>query len=134
MAWDDAKKAKAVELYLAGEPNPENSMEIVAEIADELDETVNGVRMILSKATQPDGSAVYIKKNPAKPSAAAGGTKAKAAGAASTRVSKEDAHNVLIAAIEAHGQTADTEIVTKMTGKAAQHFTALFGAITPAAE
>ncbi len=130
MAWDEAKKAKAVELYLAGEPTPENSMDIVGEIAEELQETVNGVRMILSKAPNPNGEGfVYIKKAPGA-KAASGGTAAKATGA-STRVSKEDAHNTLIAAIEAHGQTADSEIITKMTGKAAQHFTALFTAITP---
>ncbi len=129
MAWDDAKKAKAVELYRAGEPTPDNSMEIVAEIADELGETANGVRMILSKATNDDGSAVYIKKTPAKAGASTG-TAAKATGA-STRVSKEDAHNALTAAIEAHGQSADSEIISKMTGKAAQYFTGIFAAITP---
>lgn len=127
MAWDEAKKAKAVELYLEREPTPENSMEIVAEIADELEETANGVRMILSKAKNEDGSAVYIKKDPAAKSAAS--KTAKAGGAASTRVSKEDAHNALTAAIEAAGQKADSEIITKMTGKAAQYFTGLFSAL-----
>lgn len=122
MAWDDDKKAKVIEMYQEREPTPENSMEIVAEIADEVGETANGVRMILSKAN------VYVKKEGgAKPAAS---KTAKEGG--STRVSKEDAHNALIKAVEAHGQSADTEIVSKMTGKAAQHFTALFNAITPA--
>ncbi len=122
MAWDDAKKAKAVELYQEREPTPENSMEIVAEIADEMGETVNGVRMILSKAN------VYIKKDPAKASTS---SKTSTSGG-TTRVSKEDAHNALTAAIEASGQSADSEIITKMTGKAAQYFTGLFTAIKEA--
>ena len=59
MAWDDDKKAQAVEMYVKAEPTPENSMEIVKEIAEELDESPNGVRMILTKAE------VYVKKAPA---------------------------------------------------------------------
>jgi len=56
MAWDDEKKALAVSMYETAEPTPENSMEIVKDLADELEESPNGVRMILSKA------GVYIKK------------------------------------------------------------------------
>ena len=44
VAWDDDKKAEAVKLYEAAEPTPETSMEIVKDIADELDESPNGVR------------------------------------------------------------------------------------------
>ena len=122
MAWDDAKKAKVIEMYQEREPTPDNSMDIVADIAEEVGETANGVRMILSKAD------VYIKKNPASASAA-GKSKSSASGG-TTRVSKEDAHKALIEAVEAHGQSVDTEIVSKMTGKAAQHFTTIFNAIT----
>ena len=121
MAWDDAKKAKAIEMYQEREPTPENSVEIVAEIAEELGERANGVRMILSKG------GVYIKKDPAKASA----SKSSSSNGGGTRVSKEDAHNGLIAAIEAHGQSADSEIISKMTGKAAQYFTGVLNAITP---
>lgn len=116
--WTDEKKAKAVELYLAGKPTPENSMEIVKEVADELNESANGVRMILTKAE------VYVKKEAAKSSS----TKAAGDKPASTRVSKEDAHAQLVAAIEANGHTADMEIVSKLTGKAAIY---LAGVITP---
>jgi len=56
MAWDDEKKALAVSMYESAEPTPENSMEVVKDLADELDESPNGVRMILTKA------GVYIKK------------------------------------------------------------------------
>ena len=50
MAWDDAKKEAVIEAYEAAEPTPENSMEIVAELAEEFEESPNGVRMILTKA------------------------------------------------------------------------------------
>ena len=107
MAWDDAKKKKVVDLYLAGEPTPENSMEIVKEIADDLDESPNGVRMILSKA------GVYVTKTAsAKTSTAKSGT-------GTARVSKEDSQARLIAAINTIGATVDEEIISKLTGKAA---------------
>ena len=50
VAWTDEAKAQAVEMYTAEDPTPENSMEIVKEIAAELGESPNGVRMILTKA------------------------------------------------------------------------------------
>ena len=50
MAWTDESKAQAVEMYTAEEPTPETSMEIVKTIAEELNESPNGVRMILTKA------------------------------------------------------------------------------------
>jgi len=113
MAWDEARKAEAVKKYQAAEPTPANSMEIVKEIADEMGETANGVRAILTKAE------VYIKKD-GTPSATAG------AKPASTRVSKESSHADLTAAIEAAGHSADSEIISKLTGKAAVYFTGLF--------
>ena len=112
MAWDDDKKAQAVEMYAAESPTSENSMEIVKEIADELNESPNGVRMILSKA------GVYIKKAPA---AASGGN----AKAPSTRVSKQDAQDALVLAIQGAEKEVDMDIVSKLTGKAAQYFTTL---------
>ena len=50
MSWTDEKKQEAVEMYTAEEPTPENSMEIVKDIAEQLEESPNGVRMILTKA------------------------------------------------------------------------------------
>jgi hypothetical protein len=115
MPWDDDKKAEAVTMYEEANPTPENSMEIVKDIAAELDESPNGVRMILTKA------GVYVKK--------AAATKAAASGAAtSSRVSKADAIAALVAAISDAGLEVDEEIVSKLTGKAAQYFTSL---ITP---
>lgn len=112
MAWTDEKKAEAIKLYEDAKPTPENSMEIVKEVAEQLEETPNGVRMILSKA------GVYIKKAPA---AKASGGESKKGG--SKRVSKEDAQNALCEAIEGLGLEVDEDIITKMTGKAAQYFT-----------
>ena len=117
MAWDDDKKAQAISMYEEREPTPENSMDIVSEIADELGESPNGVRMILSKA------GVYVKKEPA---AGGGAAKSKTTKSASTRVSKEDAQAQLIAAIEAAGKEVDSDIISKLTGKAAVYFAGLF--------
>lgn len=108
MAWTDERKEQAIDAYQAANPTAENSMEIVKSIAEDMDESANGVRMILSKA------GVYVKKEQAASKKAASGDKP-----ASTRVSKEDAHAKLQAAIEATGAVADMEIVSKLTGKAA---------------
>jgi transposase-like protein len=115
--WTDELKAQAIEMYQEAEPTPENSMEIVAEIAKELGQSPNGVRMILSKAE------VYVKKDATAKKAT---TKA-AGGAASTRVSKEDAHAQLTAAIEGAGKEVDADIVSKLTGKAALYFAGVIG-------
>ena len=48
MAWDDDKKAQAVTMYEAAEPTPETSMEIVKDIAEELDESPNGCLLYTS--------------------------------------------------------------------------------------
>lgn len=122
MAWDDARRAQAIEEYKAGNPTGENSMDIVSDIADKMGESINGVRMILSKA------GVYITKEPAK-KAATGGTSGGASGATGgTRVSKGASHAALTAAIVAAGKTPDEEIISKLTGKAAVYFTSLFAA------
>jgi transposase-like protein len=107
--WDDEKRAQAVKMYQEREPTPENSMDLVKEIAEELGVSPNGVRMILSK------EGVYVKKSPS----AASTTETKSGG---TRVSKEEAHSRLTKAIEAKGGVADADIVSKLTGKAALYF------------
>ena len=118
MAWDDAKKEAVIEAYEAAEPTPENSMEIVAELAEEFEESPNGVRMILTKA------GVYIKKAPA-----SGGAKATSNGGGGGRVSKAAAIESLSAAINDAGQAVDEEILSKLTGKAAVYFTGVISAI-----
>ncbi len=120
VAWDDDKKAQAVSMYEEAEPTPETSMEIVKDIAEELDESPNGVRMILTKA------GVYVKKTPAAKSS--GST----TGGGSTRVSKAAAAEALVAALGDAGQPVDEEIIAKLTGKASQYFTSIITAINEA--
>jgi hypothetical protein len=115
MAWDDDKRQKAIDEYVAANPTAENSMEIVKQIAEDLDESPNGVRMILTKAE------VYVKK------AASAATSTKATGG--SRVSKQAAVEALSAAIRDAGQEVDEDIVTKLTGKAAQYFTDIINAV-----
>lgn len=125
MAWTDESRAKVISMYQEAEPTPENSMEIVQSIADELGDgtTANGVRMILSQAK------VYVTKTPAKKAASTGGS---ASGDKAPRVSKEAAQAALTAAIEEAGGDADNEIISKLTGKAAQYFTAVIAKINGA--
>jgi len=113
MAWDDDKKADAVDMYTNSEPTPETSMEIVKEIADELGESPNGVRMILTRA------GVYVKKTPASSSSSSG----------TGRVSKADAQEALSAAISDAGQEVDDSIISKLTGKAAVYLTGIINAL-----
>ena len=91
-AWTDETKALAVKMYTEGNPTADNSAELLKEIAENLDQTANGVRMILIKAE------VYVKKEPAK--ATAGAAKTGAAGTGAKRVSKEVQIGNLKAAIE----------------------------------
>jgi transposase-like protein len=108
--WTDESKAQAVEMYTAEEPTPENSMEIVKMIAEDLGESPNGVRMILTKA------GVYVKKTPAVKSS--GGT-------GGGRVNVAAAQDELSKAISDMGQEADMAIISKLTGKAAMYFVGL---------
>lgn len=112
MAWTDEQKAQVIASYKAAEPTPETSTEIIKDIAEEMDQSPNGVRMILVQA------GVYVKKE------AASGDKAttKKDGDAPKRVSKESQIKALAAAIEEVGATVDQEILDKLTGKAAAYF------------
>lgn len=114
--WTDEQRAAVIEEYKAAEPTPENSMDIVKELAEKYDKTPNGVRMILMK----DES--YVKKTPEKSSGSksSGGSK---------RVSKADAQNGLTEAIEAAGAEVDEDIISKLTGKAAVYFTEVVNSI-----
>lgn len=114
---DDTQKQIIIDKYLAAEPSPESSTEIVKEIADELEISPNKVRAILV------GANVYVKKE-----AASGGSKAttsKESGEGSKRVSKESQIAALKTAIEKRGAEVDEDILSKLTGKAAAYFTAV---------
>lgn len=117
MAWDDDKKAAVIAAYEAQDPTPENSMEIVKEIAEEYEESPNGVRMVLTKA------GVYVKKAPA----SGGGSSSTSSGGG--RVSKQAAQDALVAALNDAGQPVEEEIISKLTGKAAQYFASVLTAI-----
>lgn len=108
--WTDELREQVIEAYKAANPTPENSVEIVKELAEKFDKTPNGVRMVLTKAE------VYIKRSPAQ-----GGSK-DSSGTKSTRVPKADAMAKLTSAIEAAGQEPNEEIISKLTGKAALYF------------
>ena len=106
MGWTQELKDEVIERYQAANPTPETSMEIVTDLAEEFEQSPNGVRSILSRA------GVYVKKeSPSKAGSGGGGT----------RVSKAAAHDALRGAIESIGGTVEDEIITKLTGKAAQY-------------
>tara|TARA_R100000084_G_scaffold99872_1_gene54400 strand:- start:421 stop:840 length:420 start_codon:yes stop_codon:yes gene_type:complete len=106
--WTDETKQEAVDMYVDENPTPENSMEIVADIAEQLGQTPNGVRMILTKA------GVYVRKTPA--------AKSSGGSTGGTRVSKADAQDNLSSAISDAGMEVDSSIIEKLTGKAANYF------------
>ena len=109
--WTDELKAQVIADYEAAEPTAENTVEIMEKIAEDIDKTVNGVRMILSNAK------VYIKSTPAKSP-----TKSKTG---ATRVSKQDSIDALTVILESEDIEIDEAILSKLTGKAAVYFTAV---------
>lgn len=117
--WTDELKAQVIKMYKDAGPTPENSTEILKEIADDIEQSPNGVRMILIQA------GVYVKKDAAAPS---GGSAKKPAGEGAKRVSKEDSIAALKAAIEEKGGPIDDDILSKLTGKAAVYFLSVLNA------
>ena len=116
--WTDELKAQVIKDYETANPTPETSTEIVKDIADGIDgTTVNGVRGILVRAE------VYIKKDATKSSS---GDK-KSTG---TRVNKADAIAKLDALITTNSLKLDTDITSKLTGKAAIYFVTTIEALT----
>lgn len=122
MAWTDETKQTAIDAYLAGNPTPENSTELVKQIAEDLEESPNGVRMILSQAK------VYVKKEVGATATKTTGTKTAGTGDKAPRVSKESQIAELRAAIEAKGAAIDDDVLNKLTGKAAAYFVAVLAA------
>lgn len=112
-AWTDELKASVIEKYEAAEPTPETSTEIIKDIAEEIEMSPNGVRMVLVQA------GVYVKKEPG---ASTSKTKTATTGDKPARVSKESAIAELRAAIDAAGKPVDDDILSKLTGKAAVYF------------
>ena len=124
MDWTPELKEQVIKQYLESNPTAENGTEICQAIAEGLDDaTVNGVRIILAKATDADGNKIYISK------ASGSATKDKDAKPASKRVNKADAVAALVEVIEEAELNVDDDIISKLTGKAAVYFTELLTAI-----
>lgn len=110
--WTDELKQEVIEKYEAAGPTPDNSTEIIKDIAEEIEMSPNGVRMVLVQA------GVYVKKEAGSGSSKTT-SKTTGSGEGSKRVSKESAIADLKAAIEAKGAEVDEDILSKLTGKAA---------------
>lgn len=118
MAWTDEQKQAVVDKYLAMDPTAENGTELVKAIAEEMEQSPNGVRQVLVQA------GVYLKKDPTAAATTTTKTTGKTGSAEGTkRVSKESQIAALKEAIEAKGGTIDEDILSKLTGKAAAYFT-----------
>jgi transposase-like protein len=117
--WTDELKTKVIEMYEQAGPTPESSTEIIKDIAEEIEMSPNGVRMVLVQA------GVYVKKDP---SAGSAKTTKTASGEGTKRVSKEDSIASLRQAIEAKGGPIDDDILGKLTGKAAVYFASVLKA------
>lgn len=118
--WTEELKERAKQMYLDADPTPETSVEIIKDIAEELEQSPNGVRMILVQL------GVYVKKEAASGTSKSG-TTAKSEG--TKRVSKESAIADLKALISERGATVDDEILDKLTGKAAVYLTQVIKSI-----
>ena len=112
-AWTEELKKEVIAKYEGAGPTPDNSTEIIKDIAEEIEMSANGVRMVLVQA------GVYVKKDP---SASTSKTKTPATGDKPARVGKEAAIADLKTAIEDAGKEADDDILSKLTGKAAVYF------------
>jgi len=111
-AWTEELKQEVIAKYEGAGPTPENSTEIIKDIAEEIEMSPNGVRMVLVQA------GVYVKKDASAPSAKT----TKASGEGTKRVSKESAIAELRQALEEANKPVDDDILSKLTGKAAVYF------------
>lgn len=110
---DEELKNEIIQKYLEADPTPETSMDIVNDIAEEMDRSPNSIRMILAQAQ------VYIKKTGTSKSSTTGSSDP---GEPKTRKSKQSSIDELTAAIKAAGAAVDDAILSKLTGKAAEYF------------
>jgi len=126
-SWTQERKDEVIARYQAEKPTADNSIEICKEIATDLEESSNAIRMILVTA------GVYVKKDVGAAATASSGTKA-AAGEGTKRVSKETSLAALSKAISDAGATVDSEIIDKLTGKGAVYFTTMIAEILKSKE
>lgn len=116
--WTDELKEQVVELYLEKNPTTENTMEAVKEVANEVGQTPNGVRMVLTRA------GVYVKKTPT-----ASGKSTASSGDGAKRVNKAEAIDALKVVIRDAGQEVDDDICDRLTGKAAVYLAKVIQAV-----
>jgi hypothetical protein len=109
--WTDELKKTVIDAYEAMKPTSETTTEIIKELAETHEKTVNGVRMILTKA------GVYVSKTPA--------TSSSTPGDKTKKKTKQESLDDLSALIAKTGSVPDATIVDKMTGKAAEYFIAV---------
>ena len=121
-AWTPELKEQVIDLYKEADPTPESSTEIIKDIAEQLDQSPNGVRQVLVQA------GVYVKKEVGGATKPTGKTTTKANGEGTKRVSKESQLDALRTAITAAGATVDEDIISKLTGKAATYFASVLAA------
>lgn len=114
--WTDDKKRDVIQAYKDANPTAATSGEIVKELAEKFEESPNGVRMVLNSA------GVYIKIEAPGKGATTTSTGKAASDTKVPRVSKEAQQKALIAEIERVGGAVDTDIIDKLTGKAAVYF------------
>jgi transposase-like protein len=117
--WSDELKQKVIEMYEGAGPTPESSTEIIKDIAEEIEMSPNGVRMVLVQA------GVYVKKEAGATSTA---KTTKPAGEGTKRVSKEASIAELKQALEDMNKPIDEDILSKLTGKAAVYFLSILRA------
>lgn len=115
--WTPELKEQVIKSYEDAGPTAENSTEIIKDIAEEIEMTPNGVRMVLIQA------GVYVKKEPTAKAASK-----TASGDAPKRVNKETAIAELKQAIEDKGAPVDEDILSKLTGKAAVYLLSVINA------
>lgn len=111
--WTDELKTSVIAKYEGAGPTPENSTEIIKEIAEEIEMSPNGVRMVLVQA------GVYIKKEAGSSTSK---TTTKKEGDKPARVSKESSISELRQALLDANKPVDDDILSKLTGKAAVYF------------
>jgi hypothetical protein len=119
MSWTPELKEKVIKMYKDAEPTPESSTEIIKDIAEDLDQSANGIRMVLVQA------GVYVKKEAGTSTGKGSTTKTEG----SKRVSKEASIGALRELIESKGAPVDDEILEKLTGKAAVYLTSVIKAL-----
>lgn len=113
--WTDELKEEVIEQYTSQDPTPETTMEIVEGIAEEHGLTVNGVRMVLSKAGE------YVAKGKTASASTEGKTKKKP---------KQESLDDLTTILKDNSVEVDDTVISKLTGKAAEFFIGAFKTVT----